>query len=145
VVSCRIDWLLDALASTLQDNISALPQEPQVCLFWICWRSCLEVSVMGGHWDRCSCQPAPCMRLSTAGNKNNIPRHSALSHHLFVYASCAGPVCGKTSLGPSVQHRFVCVHVPLVQDLFVSVALELLQQAAKALERTLLDGGPCRW
>lgn len=31
------------------------------------------------------------------------------------------------------------------QELYGSVALELLQQAAKALERALLDGGPCRW
>jgi hypothetical protein len=31
------------------------------------------------------------------------------------------------------------------QELYGSVALELLQQAAKAFERTLLDGGPCRW
>lgn len=31
------------------------------------------------------------------------------------------------------------------QELYSSVALELLQQAAKAMERTLLDGGPCRW
>lgn len=38
-----------------------------------------------------------------------------------------------------------CGRVSDVQDLYVGVALELLQQAAKALERTLLDGGPCRW
>lgn len=31
------------------------------------------------------------------------------------------------------------------QELYSAVALELLQQAAKAMERTLLDGGPCRW
>jgi hypothetical protein len=32
-MSCRIDWLLDALADTLQDHISVLPREPQVCDF----------------------------------------------------------------------------------------------------------------
>lgn len=32
-----------------------------------------------------------------------------------------------------------------LQGMYVAVALEMLQQAARAFERVLIDGGPCRW
>jgi hypothetical protein len=53
-------------------------------------------------------------------------------------------------MGSMSFFSFVATGVTLIdlyaaQDLYCAVALELLQQAARALERSLLDGGPCRW
>jgi hypothetical protein len=56
-------------------------------------------------------------------------------------------LCPGTVLQPASPARMQdpAAQQAAAQELYSSVALELLQQAAKAMERTLLDGGPCRW